>query len=159
MAVIIWAGVIFSMSTSTFSASFTGMVLEWILKVLGIRLTPNEFADLHFAIRKLAHLTEYAVLGIFLYHAMEAGRPRGWQWRTALAAILIAGLYSLTDEFHQTLVPGRGPALHDCAIDTVGATMGTLILYTRGRFFYANSSKIAAPNASPEERKNGAEGV
>ena len=157
--VILWAAVIFSMSTSTFAASFTGTALAWILKVLGIRLTPNEFADLHFLIRKLAHLAEYAIFAIFLYHALEAGRERAWQWRTALLAILIAGLYSLTDEFHQSFVPGRGPALHDCALDTMGATVGTLILYARGRIFHANNSKSAARNASPEESRNGVDGA
>ncbi len=159
MEAILWAAVIFSMSSATFTASFTGTVLAWIFNFLGIHLTPNEFDRLHFLIRKLAHLTEYAVFAVFLYQALEAGRTRAWRWRTALLAILIAGLYSLTDEFHQTFVPGRGPALHDCALDTVGATLGTLILYAKGRLVQANHNKIAAANASPEERKKGAGGA
>ncbi len=159
VAVIVWAAVIFSMSTATFSASLTGAALAWILKVLGIHLAPNEFDGLHFLIRKLAHLTEYGIFAVFLYHALEAGRGRGWRWRTALAAVAIAGLYSLTDEFHQDFVPGRTPTLHDCAIDTLGAAFALLILYGGTRLFQASNNKIAAASATPAEKKNGAGGA
>ncbi len=159
MAVIVWAAVIFSMSTATFSASLTGAALAWILKLLGIHLTPNEFDRLHFFVRKLAHLTEYGIFVIFLYHALEAGRARGWRWRTAFTALAIAGLYSLTDEFHQDFVPGRTAALRDCAIDTLGAALAILILYGGTRLFHATNNKIAAASASPAEKKNGAGGA
>ncbi len=147
------------MSTATFAASLTGAALAWMLKVLGIHLTPYEFENLHFLIRKLAHVTEYAIFAFFLYHALQGGRARAWRWRTAVTAIFIAGAYSLSDEFHQTFVPGRGPALRDCALDTVGATVGILILYGKSRLVQANSSKMAAANASPEERRNGVDGA
>jgi VanZ family protein len=48
--------------------------------------------------------------------------------------VLLAGLYSLTDEFHQRFVPGRGPSIVDCGFDTIGAMLGMLIVYfTRAR--------------------------
>jgi VanZ family protein len=46
----------------------------------------------------------------------------------------VAGAYSLTDEFHQTFVPGRGPSLIDCGIDTTGAALGALVFYGRRLF-------------------------
>ncbi len=76
-----------------------------------------------------------------------------------LAAVLIAGLYSLTDEFHQTMVPGRGPSLRDCGIDTFGAALGILALYRDVRRSQASSKTAAAPSASAEETKNGVAGA
>ena len=65
----------------------------------------------------------------------------------AFAALIVAGLYSLGDEYHQSFVPGRGASLVDCGIDTAGALIGLVLLYPgRGR----HASNIAA-----EEVKKG----
>src|SRR5205823_10555831 len=50
-----------------------------------------------------------------------------WRPRRALGCVLVAGAYSLADEFHQTFVPGRTPSLADCGIDTTGAALGALV--------------------------------
>lgn len=44
------------------------------------------------------------------------GRPRRWWW-----VVVLAGLYGLTDEFHQRYVPGRTPDLRDVLADVIGA--------------------------------------
>ena len=64
--------------------------------------------------RKLAHATEYAVLGALLYRATmsEAG------------AFLLGVAYAVTDEIHQTLVPGREGAVIDVGIDALGVAAG-----------------------------------
>jgi VanZ family protein len=73
-------------------------------------------------IRKLAHFLEYLVLSVLLYRALRSG-PR-WDMRAAGMAIVLAGLYSLSDEFHQWFVPGRTAAATDCLIDVSGAAAG-----------------------------------
>lgn len=73
-------------------------------------------------LRKLAHLTEYAVLGALLQRALA--RPG--------IAILIGGLYAASDEIHQHFVPGRHAAWYDVVIDTVGVTIG-VVLWQRMR--------------------------
>ncbi|MEO5634435.1 VanZ family protein [Gaiella sp.] len=73
-------------------------------------------------LRKLAHLTEYAVLGTLLQRALA--RPG--------IAILIGGLYAASDEIHQHFVPGRHAAWYDVVIDTVGVTIG-VVLWQRMR--------------------------
>jgi VanZ family protein len=67
-------------------------------------------------LRKVAHLSEYAVLGALLVRAIQ--RPA--------VAILVGGLYAVTDEFHQHFVRGRHAAWYDVLIDTVGVTIGVL---------------------------------
>ncbi len=130
----VWAGLIFYLSTRTYGASFTAWLLEQILEFFHVSLSPAAFATLHHLIRKTAHVTEYAIFGIFLYHSLEGSTTPRWSWRTAVWAVGIAAIYSLTDEFHQEFVPGRGPSLVDCSIDSSGAAVGVLILYIRGRF-------------------------
>lgn len=81
-----------------------------------------------------------------------------WRLRLATASVLLAGMYSLTDEYHQSLVPGRTPSLVDCGIDTLGATLGMLVLFRDTRLIQARASTAAAAKASTVETKNGAAG-
>ena len=126
-----WAALIFYLSTSTFGGSFTASLLARALRFLHLSLSGQTFDTLHFLIRKAAHLTEYAILTILLYGSREEERPFDWRLRRALACVAIAGGYSLTDEFHQLFVPGRGASLADCGIDTVGSSLGVLVFFLR----------------------------
>jgi VanZ family protein len=55
-----------------------------------------------------------------------------WSWRTdtggslrwGMAALVLAVLYGISDEFHQSLVPGREPSTLDVLVDGAGALMG-----------------------------------
>ena len=67
-------------------------------------------------LRKLAHITEYAILGVLLLRATKA---------PAVAAV-IGALYAVSDEVHQHFVRGRHAAWYDVVIDTVGVTIGVL---------------------------------
>jgi VanZ family protein len=129
-----WAAQIFNFSTATFGGVFTAWLLSQILHFLHVAVTPPTFSLLHHLMRKSAHLTEYALFGMLLYYSLGGIRVREWRWKTALWALLIAGGYSLTDEFHQMFVPGRGPSLFDSGIDTFGALIGTLLVYAASRW-------------------------
>jgi VanZ family protein len=90
---------------------------------------------IHHLIRKCAHLTEYAVLGILLWRAVRRpvrNDPRPWSWREAAIAVLIVFAYASTDEFHQRFVPTRTPLVSDVFVDTLGATIGMIALFTAG---------------------------
>jgi VanZ family protein len=127
-----WAAVIFSLSFAGFSSAHTGRVLQWLLAWLPFQLTPDGFDTVHAIIRKLAHLGEYGVFAILLYGWFHAGRRPRFSAAAALLAVAIAGAFSLTDEFHQSFVPGRTASLRDCAIDTIGATAGLLGYFLLG---------------------------
>ena len=73
----------------------------------------------------LAHFVEYAVLGALLLLAMPRSARR---WAALTAAVAIASLYGITDEFHQSFVPGRVPDIADWAVDTAGALTAVLLL-------------------------------
>jgi len=70
------------------------------------------------------HGVGYALLGALALRAFAGGRLAGVTVRTVAAAALVAVLYAVTDELHQTMVPGRTADLRDIAADAVGAGLG-----------------------------------
>ena len=91
-------------------------------------MSPATFDILHHLFRKSGHVTEYAIFSLFLYHCLLKSNRTVWRPRIAAWSILIAGAYSLTDEFHQSFVPGRGPSLWDCGLDTTAAALGMFMI-------------------------------
>lgn len=126
---ILWAAVIFAGSSSAFGAPNTAPVLATILNaVLGHLLTPSQFEMVHFLVRKAAHLGEYGIFGALVFRAIRADRE-GWNWRWALAAIVIAALYAASDEWHQSFVPSRTASAWDVLIDATGASLAQVLFF------------------------------
>jgi VanZ family protein len=125
-----WAALIFCLSTRTFSPSFSRGLLVWMLHLLHLQVSAGTFNLLHALLRKLAHLIEYAMFALLLYGFPDDKRLGLWRPRRAVICIAIAAAYSLTDEFHQSFVPGRHASLRDCGLDTMGASLAMLVPYT-----------------------------
>jgi VanZ family protein len=155
---IVWAGVIYWLSTETFGGRLSAWLLTQLLWLLHIHVSAATFATLHFLLRKLAHLVEYAIFSLFLYYSFAGNQPPAWRLRRAFWAVLAAGLYSLTDEYHQYFVPGRSASLLDCGIDTLGAIAGMVVLYGHDRPSQAKSKSSAAESARMEEAAKGVAG-
>ena len=68
---------------------------------------------------KIAHAAGYGLLAWLFLRALEQRFTRS----VALEAlcVIIAVAYGVTDEFHQSFVPGRNPSLADLAADATGA--------------------------------------
>lgn len=74
------------------------------------------------------HLIEYGFFTLTLLFATTRGFDAGSRSRDRVAAaVVIASLYGVSDEFHQSFV-GRDPALHDWVADTVGALLAAAVL-------------------------------
>jgi VanZ family protein len=73
---------------------------------------------------KSLHMLSYAVLGVLLLIPLARGVWAGVSWQRALAAIVLATLYGMSDEFHQSFVPGRSSDILDVVADAIGATGG-----------------------------------
>jgi VanZ family protein len=84
-------------------------------------LMPSGFSD------KGGHFVGYVLLSVLLLRALAGGRISGITWRAALLAILLATLYGISDEVHQSFVPGRTPDLHDVMADALGGCMGAAL--------------------------------
>ena len=70
---------------------------------------------------KLAHVLEYALLGFLLCRGLQWAR---WYW---ILAWTVAVLYGITDEIHQSFVPGRDASPWDAFADVVGAMVGIVL--------------------------------
>jgi VanZ family protein len=102
LPVIVWAAVIFTFSSIP---SLTTGLGTWDT-----------------ILRKGAHMTEYAILGLLLLRAIGKELP----------ALALGIAYAITDEFHQHFVRGRHASPIDVLIDTVGLAIGIFIV--RGLF-------------------------
>ena len=141
-----WAGNISFLSTGSFGGSVTGWLLKELLSLVHLHLPEPIFEIVHFLIRKLAHCTEYGMFALLLYHSFTFRQPERWNTRSAVSAVFIAGLFSLTDEYHQSFVPGRTASIKDCGIDSFGALAAMLLLYVGRRFQELLSKRTAAAN-------------
>jgi VanZ family protein len=130
---VVWAGVIFSMSTDTFSAEHTASVMEPVLRWLIPSLTEDQFLSIHYLIRKSAHFSEYFVFCLLLYRGVRAGR-KGWRWTWGIAALSVAAGYSILDEIHQAFVASRTASAYDSLLDSVGAFAAFAALWLWFRF-------------------------
>ncbi len=79
-----------------------------------------------FLFYKTLHVIEYAILYFLLFRAFYSlSKEKLSLSDRFIFAVLIAILYSLSDEIHQTFVPNREGRLQDVFIDTGGI----LIMY------------------------------
>ena len=100
LPVIIWAGIIFTFSSLPINQ-------------------PAPFSWWDFIFKKTAHVTEYAILYWLIWRAAsDSGRitDRSLLWKS----LLIAFIYAVSDEWHQTITLGREGTLRDIGFDTIG---------------------------------------
>ena len=83
---------------------------------------------------KVFHAGVYGILGVFLLGAMRPG-VTGFSSLQVRNSVLIASLYGISDEFHQSFVPGRTPDVLDWLADTSGALLATLLLARLSQLF------------------------
>jgi VanZ family protein len=116
LPVLVWGAIIFTLSTSLFSAANTARIIDPILLWLDPSISPTTLAVAHALVRKSAHFTEYGILFCLLVRGPMVGRP--------YMALMLCAAYAMCDEGHQIFVPGRTPSLYDVALDTTGAAFG-----------------------------------
>ena len=128
-----WMALIFYMSSQPQldSEASSNLATELIYRVYSF-LFPSGHFELeeffarygHF-IRKLAHFTEFMILGILAKVNYEGY----YKTNTILYPLLFSMLYACSDELHQLFVPGRFCAFKDVMIDSSGAFVGILLYH------------------------------
>ncbi len=83
-----------------------------------------------FAIVKGWHAAEFAILSALCLAILD--RLTGsYSRRNVLLSLAICLLFAISDEYHQTFVPGRGGTWTDVAIDGLGALLAALFPWRR----------------------------
>ncbi len=105
--VLIWMGIIFYLSSIPSLRSSLPSIFDLIA-------------------RKLAHIFVYFVLTGLVWYALEP-TPM-WKGTRLRTAFIIAFLYAISDEYHQTFVPGRSGSPVDVLIDSIGMSVALVWL-------------------------------
>ncbi len=156
-----WMAVIFLFSaqpavdSAEVSQTVGYYIVSWHNRVFRQGKTEGELRrraeELQFFIRKGAHMSEYAVLGVLALAHMLA-------WRLAKkkafpAAWALAAAYAVTDEIHQLFVPGRAGMAVDVCIDAMGALAGLAAACAAMRIAGMVSRRMRERGAGPERGK------
>lgn len=117
---ITWMIFIFIMSSfnSHESSQQSGVIVDFVAHILNI----NNHELLSLIVRKLAHFTEYLILGILIINLLK-----DYTNNPLFISIIICLIYATSDEFHQLFVPGRSCQLRDIMIDTLGSILGIFL--------------------------------
>ena len=76
-------------------------------------------------IRKLAHFSEYACMGVLLYGVWRPWKERGRKLYLLIVCWVLVSAGA--DEFHQLFIPGRYGCFADVVLDTCGGAFGLLV--------------------------------
>lgn len=93
------------------------VAIFWVSAVPDLAAPPGGMSD------KTGHFLAYGLLGGLCLRAVTAAR---WQQVTPTRAAVswaLAAVYGVTDEIHQSFVPGRTPAFDDWVADASGAAL------------------------------------
>jgi VanZ family protein len=100
-----------------------GLAMEPVLQhVPKSVVVSSQMAPLKISWLKMGHVVMYACLGLTYLHAL---RPSGS--RAPTLAVLLALVFALSDEFHQSFVPGRSAGLMDVVLDVGAAALAVSI--------------------------------
>lgn len=147
--VALWAALIFFMSAHT-GSDFDGAGPLAAIKRWLVSLAAPVFGPETDVVNVVAHFTEYLVFGMLLLLALRqtdatridgngsvpaigakgefsVARRRTNPWLLLAVAVVLASLYAVTDEFHQSFVPGRMCDPADWLTDTLGAMLGAAV--------------------------------
>lgn len=117
-----------SFSTHYFSSEETSRFIVPFLRWLLPSADAHVLRLLHIGIRKAAHVTEFAVFSMAVFHGVRAER-HGWKLQWALLTLLIAVAYAGFDEWHQSFVPVRESKIRDVLIDVAGALLAQVLVW------------------------------
>lgn len=122
---IVICNILFIWGNSLLPGSVSGAISKFVSYVVYqvILGQPNVGGGGHGLMRKVAHFTEFACLGVFL------SRFLFWFEKRRIYALAGAFLVACCDETIQRFVPNRGPSFKDVMIDTSGAVVGMLLLF------------------------------
>lgn len=123
----IWIGIIIALGSGVGAMNETSRFIRPLLEYLFPSTSPETLSIFHGYIRKLAHITEYAILAVLAKRAFSSlSRP----WTVAMG---IVALVAMADELNQSFDPRRTGTLMDVLIDLVGGFLGLAIAWIAAR--------------------------
>lgn len=129
---VLWLVAVLVLGSAYFGPKQTQQHVMPALHVVAPWMPAAGAQTIHALLRKLSHVTEYAILAFLWARAFRSGSRLGLH--TALIAALAVCLScAIVDEVHQTRAPGRHGSVSDVALDSLGAVAMLLIVRARPR--------------------------
>ncbi|MGA8573808.1 MAG: VanZ family protein [Desulfobaccales bacterium] len=124
LPVLVWCGVMLTLSGDLGSSNNTGRILHWLLP----NLSEADFNVMHFYVRKgVGHVFDYGFLYFLWFRAFRGGL--GYQGgRAFLSSLGLCLAVALLDEGHQSLLTSRSGSLWDVGLDLAASCGAALIL-------------------------------
>lgn len=108
-----------------------------------------QYADLiHFLIRKCAHMGLYFLLAVSVSFPLYVYGLRGILLMVVAGGFCVA--FACGDEYHQSMVAGRGPSSRDVMIDSIGVLFGVILVRIVG---FIGRMTIFRPLSKSRKRK------
>ncbi len=126
--VVVLLGVIFWLSGGAFTDGRTSEFFFPKIKALFPGLSEEGVIFVHEAIRALAHVVEFFLLGLFLSFAVFRSPLRLSRVEKIVLIIVLLFVFALGDEFRQTMVALRQASVVDVGLDLLGGMMGLIIV-------------------------------
>ena len=127
---LIWMAVIFMFSNSPkdestdLSNSFIDNTIVQVVKIFDKKAKTQKIIETFSGpVRKLAHFTEYLILGVLVFFTFKSYGLEDYSF-----AIVACILYAASDEIHQYFVPGRACKALDVLIDSLGSCTGVFLV-------------------------------
>lgn len=108
-------------------------IIAWMGVIFTLSSIPDLKTDLKedFVLRKIAHISEFAILTFLLFRAIIIDRPK--INKAIIYSLIIALFYAFSDEFHQSFVKGRECSFRDVGIDSIGVLITISLCYIKNR--------------------------
>lgn len=133
----------FSHQASDDSSNQSSRVVEWVSNIIPFIKNMQEPDKtilkediLTPIVRKTAHFSIYAMLGfltinfVLTFKDIKLKFKNKEMYKYIVISLLFCFIYAISDEFHQSFIPGRSCEFRDVLIDTSGALVGILGIIT-----------------------------
>ena len=131
---------LFSAQSAQDSSKLSGKIVNIVIKIVLPHYDELPSAKKHeikekvtLIVRKIAHFTEFTLLGFFLMMHLISYKPyiKTFNYKMFIRAcisLIIGVLYAFSDEIHQMFVADRYSSIYDVMIDGSGVLFGIAIL-------------------------------
>lgn len=121
--IILWIGVIMFLSSGQASMSNTSIFVRPVLKFLFPDAPEEILAVYHGYVRKLAHVTVYAILAFWSARAFVSSSQKWLRRFWIRAAFLTVFLVAVIDETNQSFINSRTGSVYDVLLDVTGGAI------------------------------------
>ncbi len=140
---VFWVGLVLFLSTGNASMSNTSRFIRPLLEFLFPNASIETLDVYHGYIRKLAHVTEYAMLAFWASRAFSNSSREFLRRFWYVFAFILVALTASIDETNQSYLASRTGSIYDVLLDIAGGTAMILIFSIIWKIF--GKRKVKSP--------------